>query len=71
MGRVQLADAPPPRFGVGADLLMVAVQARTMALVAAGPRFLNGYTLMSQVTVTGHVAAGPRFLNGYTRLRAY
>ena len=38
--------------------------------VAAGPRFLNGYTAERFDISALVVAAGPRFLNGYT-LRNY
>ena len=37
-----------------------------MAKVAAGPRFLNGYTNPNAHMLAMSVAAGPRFLNGYT-----
>ena len=37
--------------------------------VAAGPRFLNGYTRHGVVELIPSVAAGPRFLNGYTKLK--
>ncbi len=36
-----------------------------VGLVAAGPRFLNGYNVQADGHKMDLVAAGPRFLNGY------